>query len=293
MCNKRDKPCAGKDFGVTVTVTRPLHRHKPFRGAGNGLLPHNRSSRARKPAYADHMARTIEFDAQALIDGIDALRGAQLPYAGNQALKQLGYKLKGEISQEMQRVFRAPVQLTLRSPRYVVDGLEMTVQILPKEVAKGNSPASYLFPVTREAAGEATKTAYPTKFTRVLRNAGLIGANDFPVPYLDGRGVRKRNGRMIPADYADALRGLTNQPRSKQKALWRYFVVRDSDPAPNRGRKLPAGIYRAKGGDVQMLFGLAKNRQAPVIFEFGDFVERRSQELFPSLLSKALDNALK
>ena len=103
------------------------------------------------------MARTIEFDAQALIGKIDALRGAQLPYAGNQALWALKPKLNAELQKEMQRKFKNPVPFTLSSPRFRIDGLEMTVGI-SKKGDKGQDPARYLYPVTTPQAG-----SYPAK----------------------------------------------------------------------------------------------------------------------------------
>ena len=54
------------------------------------------------------------------------------------------------------------------------------------------------------------------------------------------------------------------------------------------------GIYRAKSNDVQLLFTYARRQPTvPVLFDFEGVVARRSQELLPSLLSRALDNALK
>ena len=83
------------------------------------------------------MARTIEFDVEALIGKLDVLQKVQLPYAGNRALWALKPKLRGALQDEMRSRFRAPVPLTLNSPFLRIDGLEMTVSIKPDKVAKG------------------------------------------------------------------------------------------------------------------------------------------------------------
>ncbi|NDC90190.1 MAG: hypothetical protein EB075_15560, partial [Bacteroidetes bacterium] len=110
------------------------------------------------------MARTIEFDVEALIGKLDVLQKVQIPYAGNQALKELGFKMRGELAQYMADVFENPVPFTLRSPRYAVDGLTLTVSI-SKDGAKGQDPARYLYPVSTDDGGGG-KPAYITRFTK-------------------------------------------------------------------------------------------------------------------------------
>ena len=239
------------------------------------------------------MARTIEFDADQLIGKLNVLQKAQLPYAGNRALWALKPKLRGALQDEMRSRFRAPVPLTLNSPFLRIDGLEMTVSIKPDKVAKGSDPASYLYPVTAERGVGGTREAYPTVATRKLRNMGLIDSSSFLVPYLGGRGVRKRNGRMIPAQYREALAGVLADDR--MRGGWRYFLTPDPrSKRGQRGKTFPPGIYRVKGrNDIQMLFGIAKTRTVPVIFPFGDVVQREAGKILPSLLSKALADALR
>lgn len=242
------------------------------------------------------MARTIEFDVNALIGKVDALRGAQLPYAGNRALKQLGFQLRGELQREMRDKFENPVPFTISSPRYVVDGLELTVSI-SKDGAKGQDPARYLFPVTAEGGGVGGgKPAYITRFTRAVRALGIVDASYYAIPLLkEGRGVRlNAYGNMSPGQYQQVLQGLrTGTGEGKQGSQWRYFSVPDGRKPGKRGNLKP-GIYRAKSNDVQLLFTYARRQPTvPVLFDFEGVVTRRSQEILPSLLSKALDDALK
>jgi hypothetical protein len=243
------------------------------------------------------MARTIEFDVDALIGKVDALRGAQLPYAGNQALKQLGFQLRGELQREMRDKFENPVPFTISSPRYRVDGLELTVSI-SKDGAKGQDPARYLFPVTAEGGGVGGgKPAYITRFTRAVRALGVVDASYYAIPFLKGRGVRlNAYGNMSPGQYQQVLQGLrTGTGAGKQGSQWRYFSVPDGRKGGASGRgRLKPGIYRAKSNDVQLLFNYARKQPTvPVLFDFEGVVTRRSQEILPSLLSKALDDALK
>jgi len=242
-------------------------------------------------AYGDLMARTIEFQADRLIKRIDALRGAQLPFAGNRALRQLGFQLRGELQREMRDKFKNPVPFTINSPRYSVDGLELTVSI-SKDGPKGQDPARYLYPVTGGGP------AYITRFTRAIRAIGVVDAEYYAIPFLNGRGVRKNTyGNMSPGQYQQVLSALksdTSRGSGKQGSKWRYFSVPDQRSAkPSTGRLKP-GIYRAKSNDLQLLFTYArKHPNVPPLFDFEGVVERRSRKIFPSILSKALDDALK
>lgn len=242
------------------------------------------------------MARTIEFQADQLIKSLDALRGAQLPFAGNRALRQLGFQLRGELQREMRDKFQNPVPFTISSPLKPsgvdpVRGLELTVSI-SKDGAKGQDPARYLYPVTEGGP------AYITRFTRAIRALGVVDASYYAIPFLQGRGVRLNTyGNMSPGQYQQVLSALksdTSRGSGKQGSKWRYFSVPDQRSAkPNRGRLKP-GIYRAKSNDVQLLFTYARKQpNVPALFDFSGVVERKSAEILPSLLSKALDDALK
>jgi hypothetical protein len=242
------------------------------------------------------MARTIEFDVEALIGKLDVLQKVQLPYAGNQALKELGFKMRGELAQYMAEVFDNPVPFTLRSPRYAVDGLTLTVSI-SKDGAKGQDPARYLYPVSTDDGGGG-KPAYITRFTKAVRAMGVVDSSYYAIPYLQGRGVRvNAYGNMTAGQYQQVLAGLkaeNGRTGGKRGSSWRYFSVPDGrKPARRGGGNLKPGIYRAKSNDLQMLFGYArKHPTVPGIFDFAGTVERKSQELLPSLLTKALAKAL-
>ena len=235
------------------------------------------------------MARTIEFQADQLIKSLDALRGAQLPFAGNRALRQLGFQLRGELQREMRDKFQNPVPFTINSPRYSVDGLELTVSI-SKDGAKGQDPARYLYPVTEGGP------AYITRFTRAIRALAIVGPEYYAIPFLNGVGVRKNAyDNMSPGQYQQVLAGLkVGKGSGRQGSQWRYISIPDGRKQP-RGGGLKPGIYRIKGkNQVNKLFNYTqKEPKVPFKFDFEGVVRDRSETLLPSLLSKALDDALK
>jgi len=237
------------------------------------------------------MARTIEFDAEALIGKLDVLQKVQLPFAGNRALRQLGSQLRVELQREMRDKFENPVPFTINSPRTPVDGLVLTV-LISKNGPKGQDPARYLYPVTGGGP------AYITRFNRAIRAIGVVDPSYYAIPFLKGRGVRKNKyGNMSVGQYQQVLSALKSDARrgsGREGSKWRYFSVPDLRSAkPNTGRLKP-GIYRAKSNDLELLFTNArKHPNVPPLFDFAGVVERRSREIFPSILSKALDDALK
>ena len=77
------------------------------------------------------------------------------------------------------------------------------------------------------------------------------------------------------------------------KRAWRYFAIPDRRRTSTRPNRLPAGIYRAKGSDVQRLFTLTTTQpQVPSIFDFYGRTDATAQRLMPTLLSQALRDAL-
>jgi hypothetical protein len=149
--------------------------------------------------------------------------------------------------------------------------------------------------VTAEGGVGGSKPAYITRFTRAVRALGIVDASYYAIPFLQGRGVRlNAYGNMSPGQYQQTLQGLkTGTGAGKQGSQWRYFSVPDGRKPGGRGRLKP-GIYRAKSNDVQLLFTYARRQPTvPVLFDFEGVVRDRAERILPSLLSKALDNALK
>ena len=236
--------------------------------------------------------RPITFDADSLIGKLNVLQAVQLPYAGKRALQKLGFELRKDLAVYMAEQFANPVPFTLTSPRYKADGLELRISI-SRIGDKGQDPGRYLYPVSTEDGGGG-KPAYTTRFTRALRKNGVIDAATYAIPFLKGNGVRLVNGNMSPGQYQQVLAALkTDTGMGAGKRAWRYFAVPDRRKTSTRPNRLPAGIYRAKGNDVQRLFALTTTQpKVPTIFDFYGRTDATAQRLMPTLLSQALRDAL-
>jgi hypothetical protein len=230
------------------------------------------------------MAKSIEFDANRVLGRLDVLRSTQINYAGRQALKQLGWDLKQHHRQQMANIFEKPVPFTLSSPRYRADGLELYFRI-STDGPKGQDPARYLYPVsTQDSAGR--KPVYQTRFAKFLQKEGITTLH--PIPYLRGRGVRKTSyGNMSPAQYSQVKAGLLRQDGS-------YFSIPDNRRTSARRTTLKPGIYQRKAKSINMLFGYTPTVPTiPATYDFFGLTSSYAQKHFPTILSKALDNALR
>ena len=235
--------------------------------------------------------QNIEWDVEALIGKVNVIEKVQLPYASAQALKRYAFLFsKEQVKRDMQDVFIAPVPLTLRSVNYKTEGMEATFTVLPR-IDKGNAPGKYLYPVSAEDI-QGRKDIYDTRFTNGLRKKGIVGDNYWPVPYLNGRGVKRSNGRMRPSQYQEVLAGL--ERKDPGRGGYRYISIPDNRSKTNRANPLPDGIYRIKGrNDIQMLFTYARRQPTvPTIFDLRQFAQDFGEEVLPSLLSKSLQRAL-
>ena len=91
----------------------------------------------------------ITFDAEKLIGRLNILESAQFQYAGSQAMKKLGFELRSELGRNMVASFNRSSPFTINSPYYRHEGgLTVSIGISPQGDDKGQSPASYLYPLT-------------------------------------------------------------------------------------------------------------------------------------------------
>jgi len=242
----------------------------------------------------------IDFDAEALIGKLSIIEKTQISYAGKQALKRLGYELKQDVSKYMEATFRDPVPFTLASPKYEANGLQVAISI-SKKGDKGQDPARYLYPVsTDDTTGR--KPVYITRFTKALRKRGIVDATYFAIPWLEGRGVPVNSYGNVPNNFYRSVlggfqRGGAPGKRNSLQAGFRVFSIPDLSKAKStRFNPLSnkPGIYRAKGRQLEFLFGYAKEHPTVgTIFDFDGFVRRRSAEIFPTLLRQELDKAMR
>jgi hypothetical protein len=130
----------------------------------------------------------ISFDAEALIGRLNILESAQFQYAGTQAMRRLGFKLRTEVGREMEGTFNRSTPRTVNSTLYrETGGLSVGIFINPTGDESGQSPASYLYPVSTQAGPLGTSgPALTTRFTKALRNQGVISSNTWALNWLGG-----------------------------------------------------------------------------------------------------------
>lgn len=233
------------------------------------------------------MTRIIEFQASEVIKNLDAIRGAQLPYAGKQALNQLGWNLRKYHKEWMSSGgFENPVPYTLAGVKHEVNGLEMRFYLSTNGTG-GQAPATYIYPVSTEN-GSGQKPVYQTRFAWGINKIGIT--NMHPIPYLKGKGVRtsKKYGNMLPTQYAAVLKGLQKKPSV-------YFSVPDKRSARPASTVLKPGIYERKNrSTLYMLFGYKST--LPTVqtkYDMLGMTDTYVRENFPKLLSDALNKAIR
>lgn len=242
---------------------------------------------------------TIEFDVNTILGQLSLIESTQIKYAGTRAMQRLGFALRGEVSRYMSTTFRKPVPFTLASPLYKADGLNLSISISQKG-DKGQDPGRYLYPVsTEDTAGG--KPAYNTRFARALWKNGIVDKSYYPIPWKDGRAVPLNEyDNVLPSFYQSVLAGLKRygfvEKGKRGAASYQFFSVPDRriGPSIRRTSSLKPGIYRVKGTQLDFLFGY--ERRNPIVrtsFDFAGFTTRRAEALIPSILSKALAEALR
>ena len=129
---------------------------------------------------------------------------------------------------------------------------------------------------------------------------GIVDRDYYAVPWLDGRAVPTNDYGNVPNTfYSAVLQGLNRfgmPKKSDRKSYDKYFSVPDRriGPAVRRMTSFKPGIYRAKGSQVDFLFGYARrNPTVRTIFDFSGFTFRRAEQLLPTLLSQELEKAMR
>ena len=241
----------------------------------------------------------ITFQAERLIGRLNALEGTQIKYAGTQAMKRLGYEMRSELGQYMQATFNNAVPFTVNSALYrTTGGLSVGIFINPTGDEKGQSPASYLFPLTPQSDGGAALT---TRFTKGLRKIGVINNNTWALNWLPDPETPQRNGTTEPG-LLKALLSALSRPggrlatkRAKYAAGGvRYFSVPDLRSS-RQNTYLADGIYRVKTGEqpIRLMGYLQSQPYVPQKFQFERTVRERSAALLPGLLRAELDRAMR
>ena len=242
----------------------------------------------------------ITFDAEKLIGRLNILESAQFQYADSQAMKKLGFELRSELGRNMVASFNRSSPFTINSPYYSHEGgLTVSIGISPQGDDKGQSPASYLYPLTPTAQSRAALT---TRFTSGLRKKGIIDDKTWALNWPPDPGTPTRNGSTDPGLLQALLTALsqsggrlTNRRSKYAQGGQRYLSVPDLRSG-KQNKHLAAGIYRVKTGErPTRLMGYLQNREptVPVKFRFEDVVRERSAALLPGILRAELARALR
>jgi hypothetical protein len=127
----------------------------------------------------------IEFDVENLIGKVDAITATQLPYAGSRAMNQLGWQLKSEAWPVFAKQrFDRPVPFTESALRYKHEKGSLSLLVeFNTEAPKGQDPARYLFPTSTGSS------IYITRFTKALRQKGIIPSSYVAIPNTRGRAL--------------------------------------------------------------------------------------------------------
>lgn len=252
----------------------------------------------------------ISFDAEELIGELNYVVKTQLPYAGRRAMFQFARELRNNAWPVYARdKFKNPVPFTVGGAGVKggllarADGLTVTLS-LDRDAPDGQDPARYLYP------GSVGGEIYVTRFTRALRQRGIVPANYVAVPWRRSpvlEAEENQYGNLKPSFYAQALAGLARRggfgERGTKTGSYKYFSVPDNrggikllsgDSTRFKGAGLTPGIYRVKGSNLQFLFGYETTTPTvPKTWDFNAFAEESGRKLLPSLLRKALEEALR
>jgi hypothetical protein len=240
----------------------------------------------------------ITFQAERLIGRLNAIQATQIKYAGTQAMRKLGFEMRRELGQYMTQTFNGPVPFTINSALYRdTGGLSVGISINPSGDEKGQSPASYLFPLTKEGAQKPLQT----RFNKALR-LGAMSPNMTALYWLPDAGTPTRNGSTEPGFLKAILTALSQGgslkgARSKYGTGGaKYFINPDMRSPGKQARHLAPGIYRVKGNSSpERLMGLAltSRLRVPTNFDFPEIVRERSAALLPGILRSELDRAMR
>jgi len=236
------------------------------------------------------MTVTLTHNIDKIINRLTTFERTDVPRAARSTMHQLGNDLANvAFPQYMKALFRDPVSFTLKSARYKVTSAYSVDIFFRQDVGKGNDPARYLYPVARDSAGESSKPAYATKFTRYLRKAGIVPKDYYPI----------RLSNVSKRIYSSTWSGLGKTTGAgKTGAGFRYFSIPDLRNRRNiKSRQgsffdLKEGIYRVKGRDtksLQMLFAYSrKTPEVPTIFDYVGFVEKNIKFKIGPMLAQNL-----
>ena len=198
------------------------------------------------------MSASITFDAEKLIRKLNLIEKAYLPQACEQALRSFGFESRKTLADEMRNRYGTATNYTLKSPRFVHKGLDLTI-FINDDQSQNQSAAEYLFP-TDSSDKRRQKPIKLTTLAGFVR--GKYGTNKIPVPVPGSRAGRQfiaKNGNVKGKRVQRLISQLSSPSASYRE---KYFVLTE------RHGGLGPGIwrrYRAKNA-VSLAFALLDQR---------------------------------
>ena len=238
----------------------------------------------------------LKFDTTKFTKNLRNIQFAAIPEAQKKSLYKFGFLNKKKLKQNMQTVFRNPVNFTLNSPLYKVYDENSMTFFIRSNAPKGNKPSKYLAPVEYITGG--INQAYETRFSYWLRNYSGLPAlsNKYAIPVMNSPAVQKnRYGNMKASQYSAVKNGLERFASGAKKAKgnqYSYFAI-PSKSGKKASRLKPMGIYRVKGNTLGLLFTLTTVKpKVPQIFQFKGLTQKHLEKDMPYIFKSELRKQL-
>lgn len=255
------------------------------------------------------MLFSFRFDVSSFQRSFSDLEKTQLPFAVANALNDSMFEVRKDWQDGVKRSFDRPTLLTQNAVLYRKAKKERLIaEVFLRNESVGTPPARYLLPQVEGGAREEK----PFEF--LLRQAGVLGANEFAIPSssapLDAYGNLPKG--VVVTILADLQATRDEQARStsasrtkraRRKAVSKRAVYFYSHgPSGNRGdgrpQHLPRGIYQrtsfALGSSIRLILAIVES--APSYgrkFDAYGLAESSFHRSFPINFRKRLDHAVR
>ena len=180
------------------------------------------------------MAASISFNGKDLIHKIDILQQREIPWitaltisGKNQKDLSLVSEAKKDLLLEMDKTFWQLGNFTKRiidKPRATTKSLKTTIFHIEEYTNQknvGQAPADYLLP--QIIGGPVLQT----QFQKRLKSKGFLKSNAYMLPLHDQDGLAKRNGRLSPTVYNQALWGMSAMEEFRNTNLASKYPKKD------------------------------------------------------------------
>ena len=228
----------------------------------------------------------ITHNIDSIIKKLDLIEKAYLPQAAEQALKSFGFESRNTLADAMRDKYQTATNYTLKSPRFVHKGLDLTI-FINDDKTQNQSAAEYLFP-TDSSDGRRHKPIKPTTLAGFLQ--GKYGTNKIPVPVPGSRAGRQfiaKNGNLKGKKVQSLISQLTSPSASYRE---QYFVLteRHGGLGPGIWRK-----YRAKNA-VSLAFALLDQKPTQdTSIDIHGLLLKEAEQRLPVLIEQKLRRLLR